>query len=175
MPYVTASYHTEPDLVEKNHQDSRPDPVSVLLRGDYTGAVLSAGALIPFIGDAAGATKIGRRLANAADSVSDVAKGVHGNSKLSTAAQHGYEIFETATGNVVKTGVSNGPVTKSGKSYRANNQVSKMNKSNPSMYDSRIVKTIPEGPGARANILKWEKANAYKRRATLDEEFHKRP
>jgi hypothetical protein len=37
-----------------------------VVRGDYTGAALSVAAIIPIIGDAAGATKIARRLETAA-------------------------------------------------------------------------------------------------------------
>ena len=147
-------------------------------RGDYTGAALSAGAVIPFLGDAAGVAKIARRLHQVEEGVevaSDVAKAVHGNSKLSTAAQHGYEVFETARGAVVKTGVSGGPVTKAGKSYRASNQVSKLNKSVPGLYDSRIVKNIPAGSGARDQILKFEIENAARHRGTLDRNIHRRP
>ncbi len=59
-------------------------------KGDWVGASLGAAGLIPLIGNAADAAKIARR----AQRVVDV---VHGNSKLSTRAQHGYEVFEKAT------------------------------------------------------------------------------
>jgi hypothetical protein len=105
-----------------------------------------------------------------------VADAVHGNSKLSEKAQHGYEVFTKADrSNVVATGVSGGPVTNSGKSRRANRRLGEMNKSAPGVYDAEIVKTLPAGPGARQNILEWEIENANKHRDTLLEEFHKRP
>jgi RHS repeat-associated protein len=148
------------------------DAISALIslaRGDNVGAALGAASMVPFAGTAAGATKIGRRLSNAVDSV-------HGNSKASTKAQLGYEVFPRGErDNVVATGVSGGPVTNTGKSYRATRRVSKMNKSNSDVYDAEIVKTLPGGPGARDNILEWEKRNADRRRRTLNDEFHKRP
>lgn len=140
-----------------------------LLRGDHEGAMLSALSAIPGpVGNAAGVAKIARKVGKGVDVV-------NGNSKASRKAQHAYEVFDTATGDIVKTGVSGGPVTKAGKSYRANSQISKWNKSNPGKYDSRIVKTIPSGKNARAKILKWEKRNADKNRGTLLRKFHQRP
>jgi len=146
-----------------------------LIQGDTVGGALGVGAALPVVGSAFSGTKWARR---AADTAGDVGKAVHGNSKASTVAQHGYEAFETATGNIVKTGVSSGPVTKSGKSYRANRQIREWNKSNPGAYDARIVKTQPPGSRARDKILKWENAHAEKLRATghlRDRSRHKRP
>ena len=55
-------------------------------------------------------------------------KGVNGNSRASTKAQHGYEIIDTVDGTVAKTGVSGGKRTVDGGSYRANAQANKWNK-----------------------------------------------
>lgn len=73
--------------------------------------------------------------------------GVTGMVPGAFAAQHGYEVFTKGDrANVVDTGVSGGKVTKGGKSYRANSKLSKMNKSEPGVYDAEIVKTLPAVP-----------------------------
>lgn len=113
------------------------------------------------------------------DKASDVAKAVHGNSKASSKAQHVYEIFDTGTGKVVKTGISGGKVSKTGKSYRATSQVNKWNKQEGAgKYDSHIVENFPAGKGARDKALQAEKNNAERLRIEkqLDnEEYHKIP
>ena len=83
---------------------------------------------------------------------------VHGNSKLSTKPQHGYEIYNTETGDVVKTGISGQKLNLNGTSPRANSQVNKLNKSaGKNLYDSRIVATdMPN----RLSALEWERENA---------------
>lgn len=102
---------------------------------------------------------------------------VNGNSKLSTKAQHLYEIFKVKTPKqVVKPGVSGGKISKVDKSYRATKQVNEWNKdAGPGTYDSRIVKKIPAGKGARQKILDAELKNANKNRSTLDPDKHKTP
>jgi hypothetical protein len=91
---------------------------------------------------------------------------VNGNSALSENSQHLYEIYKTGENGaeeVVKTGVSGGKVAKNGKSYRATSQVNKWNKAEGAgKYSSRIVKSIPRGPGARAKILQAERVHAQK-------------
>jgi hypothetical protein len=141
--------------------------------GDYWGAAASVlGAAIPYAGDFAKTPKIVKGL----DKISDGIKAVNGNSKASTKAQHVYEVFEKGSGNVVKTGISGGKVSKADKSYRATSQVNKMNKAEGAgKYDSRIVEKIPAGKGARQKALDAEKVNADKHRRTLDPEKHKRP
>jgi RHS repeat-associated protein len=100
----------------------------------------------------------------------------HGNSKTSTKAQHGYEIIDTRTGQVVKTGVSGGKIRADGKSYRAEKQVRDWNKEvGEGAYESRTVKHEPAGQNAREKILEWEKQNADNNRGTLDPERHKIP
>ena len=67
-------------------------------------------------------------------------KSVHGNSKTSTKPQHGYEIYNKKTGDVVKTGISGQTLNKNGTSPRANTQVNKFNKlAGEDIYDARIV------------------------------------
>ncbi|MEQ9883631.1 hypothetical protein ABRP83_15850, partial [Pectobacterium brasiliense] len=115
----------------------------------------------------------------------DKEKKPHGNSKDSQKAQHGYEIIDNDTGNVVKTGVSqsklkvgpNGELS----SPRANTQVRKWNKEigrnelGKEKYSARVVHQEPAGPGARKRILDWELKNADKHRSTLDPRRHHRP
>ncbi|EBS7636061.1 hypothetical protein CDR68_20330, partial [Salmonella enterica] len=86
----------------------------------------------------------------------------HGNFKASEKAQHGYEITDTRTGHVVKTGVSSGSIRKDGKSYRAEKQVRDWNNEpgNAGRYQSEIVHNEPAGPGAREQILEWERQHA---------------
>ena len=93
--------------------------------------------------------------------IEQIAKKAHGNSRLSTRAQHAYDVFDNATGKVVKTGVSGGKIRKDGKSYRAEKQVRKWNKEeNTDKYESVITKKVPTGKGAREEVLKYEKKRA---------------
>ncbi|MGM9776821.1 MAG: RHS repeat-associated core domain-containing protein [Prevotella sp.] len=90
-----------------------------------------------------------------------IVKNVHGNSKLSTKAQHAYDIIDKRTGKVVKTGISGGKIRKDGKSYRAEQQVRKWNKEEGGdIYESKITHQEPAGAGARDKILKYEKDRA---------------
>jgi hypothetical protein len=91
-----------------------------------------------------------------------VSKVINGNSRLSTKAQHGYEIIDTHTGQAVKTGVSGGAQTTTGGSVRANSQANRWNREvgQPCRYVGCIKMEIPAGPGARESILKWEAENA---------------
>lgn len=104
---------------------------------------------------------------------------VHGNSRLSTRAQHGYEIVDTMNREVVKTGVSGGARTASG-SVRGNRQASAWNRAEgqPGRYEARVVQEVPAGPGARQQILQWEVENAARLREAgqlRDPTKHSRP
>jgi hypothetical protein len=106
--------------------------------------------------------------------------GVQGNSLRSTNAQHGYEIVDTATGEVAKTGVSGGARTASGGSARANRQANKWNREagQPGRYQPRVVEEVPAGPGARETILQWEAENAARLREAghlTNPDLHTRP
>ena len=107
-------------------------------------------------------------------SVKGGSKSVHGNSKTSTKPQHGYEIYNKKTGDVVKTGISRQTLNKNGTSPRANTQVNKLNKlAGEDIYYARIV--IEDMPD-RVSALEWEKENALKlweERNSM--EIHKRP
>ncbi|WP_198299671.1 polymorphic toxin-type HINT domain-containing protein [Tumebacillus avium] len=83
---------------------------------------------------------------------------IHGNSKASTKEQHGYEIFEKETGDVVKTGISGQKLNKNGSSPRANSQVNKWNKqAGNEKYQADVV--APQIPN-RQDALEWERNNA---------------
>ena len=85
---------------------------------------------------------------------------VHGNSASSTKVQHGYEIFEIETGDVVKTGISGRPLNKNLTSPRANSQVNAWNReAGFDKYNATIAKT--NIPGRQA-ALDWEVNNAMK-------------
>ncbi|SDZ08983.1 RHS repeat-associated core domain-containing protein [Pseudomonas salomonii] len=101
----------------------------------------------------------------------------HGNSRKSRKAQHGYEVVDTRTGKVAKTGVSGGRIKKNGKSARAEKQVRDWNAEpgNTGRYESRVIKKVPAGPGARWKIERWEQRNANRRRQELDPARHSRP
>ena len=102
---------------------------------------------------------------------------VHGNSKLSTKAQHSYDIINKESKKIVKIGVSGGKVLKNGKSVRAETQVRKWNKeARKEKYESRITHNEPEGNGARRRILEYEddRSNKYREDLQTDNK-HKRP
>jgi len=167
--------------------------------GNYAGAAVDAvgvvvdtgAAVLPYIPGGVGSAIRAKRAADAVgistdvlrsgDEVVDAAKAVHGNSKMSTRAQHGYEIVDTKTGEVVKTGVSSGKLTKNGNgSYRANSQANRWNRAadQEGRYRGDVVKRVPEGPGAREGILRWEKDNAARLRQAgqlRDPTKHTRP
>jgi hypothetical protein len=103
-----------------------------------------------------------------------VAKGVNGNSKLSQKAQHVYEIRNNKTGEVVKTGISGGKISKKGKSYRAESQRRKWGKDD---FDTTIIAEISAGPGARKKALAIERSNANGLRPEnlINPKYHMRP
>jgi len=109
--------------------------------------------------------------------ISESNKEVNGNSKSSTKGQHNYDIKDTKTGNVVKTGTSGGKETKNGESYRGNSQANKWNKQEgtPGRYESETTNRVPPGRGARQSALDYEKTRANQVRDQLDPTKHKRP
>ena len=126
------------------------------------------------------ATELSVKAVNKVEDAATATKAVHGNSKASTKAQHIYEIYNTQTGKVVKTGISGSKKTHNGtKSSRATRQVNKWNKEEgPGKYDQRIVGDIPAGPNARDRALKAEEdhANSLRETGQLDDKkYHKRP
>jgi hypothetical protein len=86
---------------------------------------------------------------------------LHGNAKLSTNAQHVYQILRTESSGdtaVYKYGVSGGRVTPGGHSVRAENQVRRLNATGKATYEASVVAHFPAGPGARTAALAMEKA-----------------
>ena len=120
---------------------------------------------------------------NRADDAVDVVKKVHGNAATSSKAQHAYDIIDTKTGKVVKTGVSGGPIRKAdGKSYRAESQVRKWNAEEGyegyERYISVITHNEPQGLNARGKIYKYERTHTDELKAKgylKNTRFHKRP
>ena len=86
---------------------------------------------------------------------------VHGNSAKSTKPQHGYEIYEGDTGDVVKTGISGQKLNADGSSPRANVQVNALNrKENRNAYNAYRSRVVMRDMPTRADALKWEKENS---------------
>ena len=111
----------------------------------------------------------------AADAYGLVAKKqVHGNSKNSTKIQHGYEIYEKETGDVVKTGISGQKLNVNQTSPRANSQVNKWNKiEGEGKYEARIVEKDMQN---RSSALEWERNNTNRlSREGNTLSHHKRP
>ncbi|MGF7036581.1 RHS repeat-associated protein [Paenibacillus mucilaginosus] len=99
---------------------------------------------------------------------------VHGNSRNNTRDHHGYEIYEVATGDVVKTGISGGALKDDGTSRRAGYQVRKLNDAEGSgKYAQRVVATGMKG---RQAALAWEIKNTkLLKQAGNSMTKHKRP
>jgi len=117
---------------------------------------------------------------NKLSTVEVTGKKINGNSRKSLNSQHGYEVYNVRTGEVVKTGISGGRISKkTGLSYRAQRQVRKWNrKEGAGTYESRIVYQNNGGKGARDRALFWEAGNAefWRSRGHLrDPKKHSRP
>jgi RHS repeat-associated protein len=108
-----------------------------------------------------------------------VQNAVHGNSKLSSKAQHAYLIYDRSTNKVAKIGVSGGKIRKrDNKSYRAESQVRKWNReAGWERYESEIIHIEPAGPMARDKILKIEEvlSQVFRDMKELDINRHKKP
>lgn len=148
-----------------------------------TGAVAIAGGAATV---ATGATMMTHGAVMMASATKNLAQGkgqlsenkeVNGNSKSSTKEQHNYDIKDTQTGNVVKTGTSGGKETKTGESYRGNSQANKWNKQEgtPGRYKSETTNRVPAGEGARQKALDYETNRANQVRNQLDPNKHQRP
>jgi len=167
---------------------------------DIGGLVLDiAAAVIPFVPGGAGTAIKAARAAdksleatrdiekavdaatiiNKVDDAADVSKFAHGNSRVSTKAQHAYDIVDKQAGEPVKTGVSGGRIRKDGKSYRAESQVRQWNKdAGYDRYESTITHIEPEGKNARGRIYEYEKnrANELRKKGLLtNKRYHKKP
>ena len=121
--------------------------------GDWLGAAISTVGIIPYIGDVAKLGKIGKDV----KIINNAIEAVHGNSKLSQKAQHGYEIFNKKTGDVLEYGISG--------QKRSANQIS--NGGSPRI-DQKVRSKYGDDPdiggrvidgnlGNRQQALDWEK------------------
>ena len=123
---------------------------------DVVGVVVDVAATIaPGVPGGAGTLIKAARGARALDRVDDAKdatrSAVHGNTKLSTKPQHRYEIYNTETGDVAKTGISGRSLNKDGTSPRANAQVNAFNRQEGSgTYSARVVET--DLPGRQAAL-----------------------
>jgi hypothetical protein len=79
----------------------------------------------------------------------------NGNKATARRPQHRYEITDTKTGELFKTGVSGGRLNKNGTSRRANGQIKKLNTNQPGRYLGTVVE---QGVKSRAKILQKEQA-----------------
>ena len=119
--------------------------------GNYGSAILSGLGVIPYIGDVAKVGKIPKHI----KTINKAIDAVHGNSKLSKKAQHGYEIFNKKTGEILEYGVSgqkrSGKQIQNAGSPRINQKLKKKYNNDPNV-GGRVVKEAPN----RKNILEWE-------------------
>ena len=118
-------------------------------------AVDVAATVVPGVPGGAGTIIKAIRGAGSADQGADAAdaarNAIHGNSKLSPKPQHRYEIYDTETGDVAKTGISGRPLNQDGTSPRANTQVNAFNREAGSgKYSARIVEI--DTPGRQAAL-----------------------
>ncbi|MBQ8628266.1 MAG: hypothetical protein IJ421_02185 [Prevotella sp.] len=144
---------------------------------DIGGLALDGLAMaLPAVPGGAGAAIKAKRISEKGGYPVYTVKKVHGNSRLSTKAQHSYDIIDTKENKIVKVGVSGGKIRKDGKSVRAEIQVRKWNKeAGEERYKSIITKEEPVGFGARERILDYEKKRTDEFREQLDKNKHKRP
>ena len=114
---------------------------------DVVGIVVDVAAIVtPGVPGGAGALIKAVRGTRSVDNAGDAANAaVHGNSLRSTKPQHRYEIYNTETGEVVKTGISGRPLNMDGTSPRANTQVNALNRRDGAdIYSARVVeKDLP--------------------------------
>jgi RHS repeat-associated protein len=121
--------------------------------GDWGGALISSFGLIPYVGDVAKVGKIGKDI----KIIENAIDAVHGNSKSSQKAQHGYEIFNKKTGDVLEYGISgqkrSANQISTGGSPRINQKLKTKYGNDPNV-DGRV---IDGNLGNRQNALDWEK------------------
>jgi hypothetical protein len=123
--------------------------------GNYGSAILSGLGVIPYVGDIAKVGKIGKHIKTINNAIDGV-KAVHGNSKLSKKVQHGYEIFNNKTKNILEYGISG--QKRSAKqidnlgSPRINQKLKTKYGNDPNVSGRVIQENIPNRKGA----LNWE-------------------
>jgi hypothetical protein len=153
-------------MVDKNGQCAWFIPIGILV-GEFIEAVIISVAGLVTIHEAG-------KLISSSPSIQKAETGtkVHGNSKKSKKPQHGYEIYEKKSGNVVKVGISGGQIRLDGKSYRAERQVRLFNRMDGDIYESRIMQYFPD----RESALGWEWTDTQFRYSQgHDMKYHRRP
>jgi RHS repeat-associated protein len=127
-------------------------------KGDWGNALISTAGLLPFVGDLAKVGKVGRHV----KTINKAIGAVHGNSKLSKKAQHGYEIFSKKTGEVLEYGISgqkrSAKQAASGGSPRINQKLGKKYNNDPNV-GGRVVN---DNLGNRKGALEWEQSQVNK-------------
>lgn len=125
------------NIKEENYENALWDTGGLVLDG--------LAIIIPGLPGGAGSAIKAERGAEKVKDAVDAAKKVHGNSKLSTIAQHSYDIIDTKENKIVKIGVSGGKIRKDDKSVRAEIQVRKWNEAvDEERYKSIITKEEPQ-------------------------------
>jgi len=167
-----------------SHSRGYPDVTDGTADKNSGGYLLGLGVGGAFVGNAA----FGGRMpavastpgaVTAASVAAPSVRAPNGNSNTSQKMQHGYEIVDTHTGLVAKTGISGQPLNKNDTSPRANKQVNAWNNepNNTGRYQAEIKVVFPAGPGARVAAKEWEANNAVELRAAghLDPARHTYP
>ncbi|CAM1343846.1 hypothetical protein [Tenacibaculum amylolyticum] len=117
--------------------------------GNYGGALLSGLGIFPYVGDLGKAGKIPKH-------IKTIKNAIHGNSKASKKVQHGYEIFNKKTGEILEYGISGQKRSKkqiaNGGSPRINQKLKKKY-NNDSNVGGRVTK---DGIKGRKKGLQWE-------------------
>lgn len=123
--------------------------------GNYGSAFLSGMGIIPYVGDVGKVGKIGKHVKTIENAISS-AKAVHGNSKLSKKVQHGYEIFNNKTNDILEYGISgqkrSAKQIKNNGSPRINQKLKTKYNNNPDVSGRVIKDNLPN----RKKGLEWE-------------------
>jgi hypothetical protein len=138
--------------------------------GDWLSAGISGLGIIPYVGDLAKAGKIGKDI----KIIENAIDAVHGNSKLSQKTQHGYEIFNKKTDEILEYGISGQTLKKGGGSPRIDQKLNTKYGNNPDV-GGRVTETgIPN----RQKGLDWEQGKVNDHAKSNNGEgprFQKRP
>ena len=121
-------------------------------QGNYGMAILSGLGVIPYVGDVAKVGKIPKHI----KTINKAIDAVHGNSKLSKKAQHGYEIFNKKTNEILEYGISGQKRSRkqiqSGASPRINQKLRTKYDNDPNV-GGRVTN---DNLGNRQKALDWE-------------------
>jgi len=120
--------------------------------GNFWSGLASYAGVVPLIGDVAKVGKIPKHL----KTINKAIDAVHGNSKLSKKVQHGYEIFNKKTGDILEYGISgqkrSAKQIKNAGSPRINQKLKTKYGNNPDVGGRVTNSNIPN----RQKALNWE-------------------